>query len=200
MRGQQIRFLYFLFFQTALSYPSISEGYERAPRLGYSLVPQDSRFVYSQSKDHETPQGMVVARSSKRNDDEEDDLRIRHISILTTTVPLFAAVHDLDTFYNAILYNALASWINMPPQLALSISFGCLQLKMSVAVNYGPPRGIPWAFVRNFARNMLVMTRGGFAGTYDMYYSSIHGAFRPEFSVEVSLRICWKSVGRNPQP
>lgn len=197
MHGLRFMFFCFLFFQTASSFPPIAENYERAPRLGYR---QDSCSVISQSEHHGTPQTMVVARSSKRNDDEDDDLRIRNINILTTTVPLIAAMHDLDMFYNSILYNALAPWINMPPQTALSITCGCLQLKISVVVNYGPPRGIPWAFVRNFARNMLVMTHGGFAGTYDMYYSSIRGAFRPEFSVQVSLRVCWKNVGWNPLP
>lgn len=200
MHDQRILCFCFLFVQTALSIPPISESYGRVQRLGHSRSPQDSRSVYSQFEHHGNPQPMAVARSSKRDDDEEDDLRVRHIDILTTTIPLVEATHGLEVFYNFILYNALETWINTPPQLALSISLGCLQVRMSVIWNDGPPRGIPWAFVRNFARNMLAMTRCGFAGTYDMYYSSIPGARRPVRSVQVSLRVCRTSITCHHQP
>ena len=189
-----------LLLQTALNFPSTSPSYERTKGLKGTLIPQASKSPLSRSKDHEHPHKLVLARSGKRNDDEEDDLRIRRIDLLTSTVPISEAAHDLEIFYNSVLYNAIAVWVDMPPQLTLSMSLGCLQLRMSVVMNLGPPRGIPWAFVRNFARNMLVMTRTGFAGTYVMYYSSIRDAFAPEFGVEVELRVFWANTGQHLPP
>lgn len=108
---------------------------------------------------------------SKRDDEQSDDLRIRRIDILSSSIPIAVAAHSLELFYHAILYNALAPWSVWPPQQALVMTMGHLQLTMNVVYDGGVRQGIPWAFVRNFARNMIAMTALGFTGTYDMYYS-----------------------------
>ena len=123
---------------------------------------------------------------SKRDDEQIDRLRVRRIRILTSSVPIASAAYSFEVFYNAILYNALAPWCSSPPQQVLVITMGPVQLTMNVVLDGGFPQGIPWAFVRNFARNMLAMTGLGFTGTYDMYYATETG-----FSVDVRLRILW---------
>lgn len=132
-------------------------------------------------------------RFSRRDDVLDDDLVARHIQIVTSTVPIADAVNALQVFYNSILYNALAPWGNMEPQVALRMTMGCLELTMEVVSDRTRTRrGIPWAFVRNFARNMLTMTTMGFTGTYDMYYSTNLGYyFNPDLGVEVHLRVLW---------
>lgn len=129
----------------------------------------------------------------KRNDEHNDGLRVRRIDIVSGSVPIAAAAHALEMFYNAILYNALAPWCSVPPQQALVMTLGPLQLTMNVVFDSGVPRGIPWAFVRNFARNMLAMTARGFTGTFDMYYETDDGlsfnAHLPSLGVEVHLRV-----------
>ena len=133
----------------------------------------------------------------KRDDEQSDDLRIRTIHIVTGSIPIVAAAQSLEMFYNAILFNALAPWCSQPPQQALVMTMGPLQLTMVVVFNSGVPRGIPWAFIRNFARNMLAMTALGFTGTYDMYYGTNYGSsvyLHPHTShlaVEVRLRVLW---------
>ena len=107
----------------------------------------------------------------KRDDEQSDNLRIRRIDILSGSIPIAVAAHSLELFYHAILYNALAPWSVWPPQQALVMTMGPLQLTMNVVYDGGVPQGIPWAFIRNFARNMMAMTALGFTGTYDMYYS-----------------------------
>lgn len=198
MHVQRIPIFCFILFWTALSSPPKLTNYEITQRLGHSRSPKRSPSVILQSQDHVHWQPMIVASPSKRDDEEEDYLRVRSINILSTTVPIVAATHHLDMFYNSILYNALTLWTSLPPQLTLTMSLGCLQVRMSVVWKHGTPRGIPWAFVRNFARNMLGMTHKGFAGTYDMYYSSIPDGLRPEISVQVSLRVAWTSIGWRP--
>lgn len=141
-------------------------------------------------------QALTPANVHKRNDEEDDDLRARRIEIMTITVPLPTASHALEYFYAHILLNALAPWANVPPAPNLVFTLGCLELTMNVLSNHGPARGISWAFVRNFARNMIAMTRRGFVGTYRMYYSSIYGTYYcPQMAVEVELRIRADRVG-----
>ena len=136
---------------------------------------------------------------NKRDDEAEDDLSVRHIEILTSTVPIATAASALEFFYNSILYNALAPWSDIEPQLALSVTLGSLQLSISVTFNYGNvPRGIPWAFVRNFARNMIRMTRRGFTGTYNMLFTTVGRDGIPPFGVEVRLRVVWDTTGMFP--
>lgn len=128
----------------------------------------------------------------KRDDEESDDLRITRIDIKTLSIPIPTAAHSLEMFYNAILFNALAPWCTQPPQQALVMSMGPLQLTMNIAFDNGVPQGIPWPFVRNFARNMLAMTARGFTGTYDMFYMRGDFQFSPDsppLGVEVRLRI-----------
>lgn len=133
----------------------------------------------------------------KRDNDENDDMKIRRIEIVTGSVPIATAAHSLEGFYSAILSNALTSWCNQLPQQALVMTMGPLQLTMNVVVNSGVPQGIPWAFVRNFARNMLAMTSMGFTGSYNMYYSRLMDyelPFNPgvvNIGVEVRLSILW---------
>ena len=132
---------------------------------------------------------------ARRDDEQGDSLRIRRIVIVTASIPIVAAAHSLERFYNAILFNALAPWCSLPPQRSLQMTMGPLQLSMEVVDNYGIPQGIPWAFVRNFARNMLAMTALGFTGTFNMYYDT-DGSFPfnarfLNFGVDVRLRILW---------
>lgn len=112
-----------------------------------------------------------------RDDEESDDLRIRTIAIVTGSIPIAAAAQSLEMFYNAILFNALAPWCSQPPQQALVMTMGPLQLTMVVVFNSGVPRGIP--------------------GTYNMYYGTNHGSsvyphpHTNNLVVEVRLRILW---------
>lgn len=111
--------------------------------------------------------------------------------MLTPTIA--QAADSLDFFYNAILYNALAAWSTRPPQQVLVVTMGSLRLTMKVVYDGGIRQGISWAFVRNFARNMLAMTARGFSGTYDMYYTRgdrLSFDF-PGLGVEVTFRILW---------
>ena len=131
----------------------------------------------------------------KRDDELSDDLRIRSIDILTGSVPIAAAAFSLELFYKAILFNALTFWEIMPPQRTLTMNMGPVHLTMDIVLDNGIPQGIPWAFVRNFARNMLAMTALGFTGTYNMLYTTDYGLSShpglPALSVEVRLRIEW---------
>lgn len=130
----------------------------------------------------------------KRDDELYDDLTVRRIEILTASVPIALAAHSLEFFYNAILYNALTSWRTQLPQRILILSMGPLKLTMKVVFDAGAGQGIPWAFVQNFARNMVEMTAMGFTGTYDMYYMRGDYGFSlnpPGLAVEVRFRILW---------
>lgn len=187
------------FWQTARVSPSSPPTYE-VEELANGRMPEDQHYRLSHSGGHRVPQGMNLGRAQKRDDQEEDDFRVQSIDIVTSTLPIIDAAHNFEMFYGAILYNALAPWANSPPQMALVMTLGCLQLSMSIEIYFGPPRGIPWAFVRNFATNMLTMTRMGFAGTYDMYYVSNHGVATPEYGLRVTLRISWPSIGRHLAP
>jgi len=130
---------------------------------------------------------------SSRDDEIDDDLVVRRIDIVTGMVPIANSANALLAFYNSILFHALAPWANTQPQVALRMTMGCLELTMQVVFERSRTRrGIPWAFVRNFARNMLMMTTMGFTGTYDMYYSSDSGfSFNADLGVEVRLRVMW---------
>ena len=129
----------------------------------------------------------------KRDDNESDDLRVRVTRILTTSVPITTAAYSLEFFYNAILLNALNHWCSQPPQQVLFVTMGSLQLSMTILFDGGVQQGIPWDFVRNFARNMLAVTAMGFTGTYDMYYAREYGESLtiPGLVVEVRFRILW---------
>lgn len=140
-------------------------------------------------------QSLIEHIPTKRDEYEADELTIGSIRILSSSVPIQTAVQSLELFYNQILYNARVHWIGIEPQFTLQLNVGCLQLTMSIAFNHGVVRGIPWSFVRNFARNMLVMTRSGFTGTYNMLYLSRNGAFNPVFGVDVSFRVLWECIG-----
>lgn len=133
-------------------------------------------------------------RLTKRTDNDDDDLRIRYVQILTSTVPILSAARELDRLYNNILYNALVLWASIPLSQRLTFRMGCLELTMHVGFSRGTPRSIPWAFVRNFCRNMLAATRTGFVGTYRMSFASIFGEWNPELRIEVELRIRWEEL------
>jgi len=165
-------------------YPVIEESLYRGSSQDLPLAP-------SICADAPMVSQAISTGISKRDDDEDDDLRIRHIEILTAWVPTLEAARSLESFYLNVLYSALSQWANLPPQSHLTIKMGWLELTMDVAFNHGLPRGIPWAFVRNFSRNMLAVTRMEFTGTYDMRYSSVFGVFNPEVGIEVRLRIRW---------
>ena len=144
---------------------------------------------------HSTSQLLATGLRKRTDIDEDDDLVIKTIEILTSTVPVWEAARSFERFYTTILYNVLAHWANTPLQSRIVVEMGCLQLTMTVAFDHEMPRGIPWTFVTNFARNMLAVTRCGFVGTYNMQYASMFGPFRPEFGVEVRLRVRWEDIG-----
>lgn len=187
-----------LLFLNALAFTSVlPRGDKRSnPDEIQSFVILPHRLSQGSYKGRNVPVRSADAMT-KRDDDEDDDLRIRRIEIVAGSIPIATAAHSLEMFYNAILSNALAPWCNQPPQQALVMTMGPLQLTMNVVLNHGVPQGIPWAFVRNFARNMLAMTSMGFAGSYNMYYSRLadHGLhFDPnvvDLGVEVRLSIMW---------
>lgn len=178
--------------QFAFAHPSPPTKYKIPTRSGGIEIRQVANVPLSQSErhDHLSPIDYSI---SKRDDNEEDFLRVRQINIFTSTFPIISATRFLDFFYNSILYNALTTWAEIPPPPTLTFCLGYLRLTMTVVCNPGPPRGIPWAFVRNFARNMIVMTRVGFAGTYMMHYwpanGVVGGLYVPEFCVEVKLEV-----------
>ena len=161
---------------------------------GLAILPQHPPSQGSYKSQHVSFRPADVM--TKREDEQSDDLWIRRISIMTSSVPIAESARFLDMFYNSILYNALSPWCCQPPQQVLMITLGRLQLTMTVVSDNGVQQGIPWSFVRNFARNMLAMTAAGFTGTYDMYYmrgdASIPvNPFLPNFGVEVRLRFLW---------
>ena len=142
------------------------------------------------SSDDDGSRNMFAAEIKSRDDDEDDDdLRIRHMQITTTAVPIWRAASALEMFYESILAHAIGPWANLPLQSHLAVKMGCLQLTMTVSYGFGMPRSIPWSFVRNYSRNMLMLTRLGFVGTYVMWYSSVFGGFNPQLDVHVELRI-----------
>lgn len=186
-----------LLFLIVLAYPSILSRSDE--HLGpdetqdSAILPQYASALASYKSQHISLRSTDAI--SRRNDDQSDPLRIGRIVILTGSVPIAAAAHSLEKFYLAILSNALASWCSLPPQPVLQITMGPLQLTMNVVGNNGIPQGIPWVFVRNFARNMLAMTALGFTGTFDMYYdtddSLPFNAHFLNFGVDVGLRVLW---------
>lgn len=186
-----------LLFLIFLAYASVlprSDGHSTSDRTqGSAILPQHASSRGSYERQH------VSLRSTdaitRRDDDLSDALRIRRIVIVTGGVPIIAAAYSLERFYSAILSNALATWCSLPPQQALSMTMGPLHLTMNTVYSNGIPQGIPWAFVSNFARNMLVMTGLGFTGTFNMYYDTDDGSsispVLPTFGVDVRLRISW---------
>ena len=133
----------------------------------------------------------------KRDDMQDDDLWIRGIILQTCHVPITAAAYSLDRFYNAVLSNALGPWGSMEPQQSLMMTMGPLQLSMHIVLDSRVKQGIPWAFVRNFARNMLAVTAMGFTGTYDMYFTRFDtfgtsfSSPLPNLGVHVVFRVSW---------
>lgn len=190
--------------QLTFTHPSPPTKYEIPTRSEGIQIKHIINVSSSQSQRHGHPQPPFDFSIGKRDDNEEDYLRVRQITIFTSTVPIISATHHLDFFYNTILYNALTTWAEMPAQPILCFSLGCLRLTISVVCNPGPPRGIPWAFVRNLARNMIVMTRAGFAGTYMMHYWPVNGMvggfFVPAFCVEVRLEVRWEGIRQRLPP
>ena len=167
--------------KTTITDVQVNRGPAMLPQHPWSQGSQTSDYVSSRQT------GVMV----KRDDEQDDDLWVRTIQIISSTIPYRAAAPFLEQFYLSILYNALESWTSQPPQQKLFVTIGRLQLTMQVALDTGVRQGIPWAFVRNFARNMLMMTRLGFVGTYDMFFMRHYNPHSPILIVEVRLRISW---------
>ncbi|KAM0802147.1 hypothetical protein BDR22DRAFT_887812 [Usnea florida] len=133
----------------------------------------------------------------KRDNEQADDLWIRGIILQTLHIPIVAAAYSLEQFYNAILSNALDTWGSMEPQQSLMMTMGPLQLSMHAVLDSGVTQGIPWAFVQNFARNMLAVTGMGFTGTYDMFFTrfntfgTLFSSPLPNLGVHVVFRVSW---------
>ena len=143
-----------------------------------------------------TPESLIPGIHKRMENDVDDDLRIGNIQILTATVPVWSAAQVLETFYSSIFENALGPWANIPLPTHLILNYGCLELTMTLTHTDGDiPRGIPWAFVRNWSWNMLCVTRLGFVGTYRMRYASVFGILNPSLGIEVCLSINWERLG-----
>ena len=186
-----------LLFLNVLAYasllPRIDKHASADQSRGVAVLPQQPSSQGSHKRHHLSFRPADVI--SKRNHEPVDDLWIRRINILTSSIPIAPAALCLEAFYNSILNDALAAWSSLPPQAILVMTRGRLQLTMIVVLDSGIPQGIPWAFVRNFAQNMLAMTAMGFTGTYHMYFLrrdvlpfNLH---LPNLGVDVRLRILW---------
>ena len=188
-------FLIFLAYASVL--PRIDGHFSPDRTQGSAIRPQ-----YPSSRESYKSQHVSLRSTdaiTRRDDDLIDALRIRRIIIVTGSIPIVpvaVAALSLERFYDTILSHTLAPWRSLPPQQALAINMGPLQLTMNVVYSNGIPQGIPWAFVRNFARNMLAMTALGFTGTYNMYYDTDDGSspdrLLPNFGVDVRLRVLWR--------
>ena len=161
-----------------------------------AILPQHPRSQGRGSESHHVqvkPADGIV----KRDYEQDDDLWIRGIILQTCHVPITVAAYSLDRFYNAVLSNTLGVWGSMEPQQSLRMTMGPLSLSMHVVLDNRVTQGIPWAFVRNFARNMLAVTAMGFTGTYDMYFSrfdTFGSSFTsplPNLGVHVVFRTSW---------
>ena len=189
-----------LLFPNALIYASILPRGDKDSSLdksqGAAILPQHPSSQGRRSESHYEPLKLADTMV-ERDDEQDDDLRIRGIMLQTCGLPITAAAYSLDIFYNAVLSNALGAWCSMAPQQILVMSMGPLHLTMSVVLDSRVPQGIPWAFVRNFARNMVAMTAMGFGGTYDMYYTrfdtfgSSFSSPLPNLGVHVAFRVSW---------
>ena len=192
-----------LYVDSVLLFLSVLANASLLPRVDKHASADQSRGVAMLSQ-HPSSRGShkrhhVSFRAAdvmmKRNDEAIDDLWIRRINILTSSIPITPAAFFLDRFYNSILTNARAPWSSLPRQENLVMTLGRLHLTMTVVLDSGIPQGIPWDFVRNFAQNMLAMTAMGFTGTYHMYFmrhdllpSNPHF---PNLGVDVRLRVLW---------
>ena len=161
-----------------------------------AMLPQHPRSQGRGSESHSVqlkPADGIV----KRYYEQDDDLWIRGIILQTCHVPITAAAYSLDRFYNAVLANARDTWGSMEPQQSLMMTMGPLSLSMHIVLDNRVTQGIPWAFVRNFARNMLAVTAMGFTGTYDMYFTrfdtfgSSFSSPLPNLGVHVVFRVSW---------
>ena len=196
MRLQCGLFIYHLLlsitFAVALRLPRDGWNTDNRGYQGLALLPSS----LSLRDDHTDLQVSHGERRGnyKRDDNDDDDLRVRNINILTTVMPVPFAAQYLGYFYNSLLYNALVPWSNVAPQFNLRMTMGPLDLTMRIVFDTNsPPRRIPWAFVRNFARNMLMMTQLGFTGTYVMLYKTSY-ATDNNICVEVRLNILWSNA------
>ena len=114
-------------------------------------------------------------------------LRIHSMSIHRLTIPIFSAAPSLALFYTAIVRECIASWSDLPPLFHLHITNGFFALSLQ-----GIGRPIPWSLVAEVAGNMLVVTRLGFTGTWDMRYVDEQrrvGAVYMAYGVLVQFRI-----------
>ena len=189
-----------LLFPNAMTCASILQGDDKYSSLdkrqGAAILPH---HLPSQGRGSESHYVSLKSADTlvERDDEQDDDLRIRGIILQTCHIPITAAAYSLEIFYNAILINALGTWRSMEPQQNLVMTMGPLQLSMTIVLDSSVPQGIPWAFVRNFARNMVAMTAMGFAGTYDMYYTrfdtsgSSFSSPLPNLGVHVVFRVSW---------
>lgn len=156
---------------------------------GPAMLPQHLSFQGSYKGPHVPlrPTDTMI----KRDDEQRDDLWVRRINILTNCIPYTSAAPVLELFYRTLLFHTLESWHTRPPQPHLTLTMGRLQLTMTVVLDLDAPQPIPWAFVRNFAINMMAMTAMGFTGTYDMYYMTPPNPHLRSLAVEVRFGILW---------
>ena len=163
---------------------------------GDAILPQHPPSQWRGPESHYVPL-KLADMMVKRDDVQDDDLWIRGIILQSCHVPITAAAYSLERFYNAVLANAQGAWGTMEPQQSLMMTMGPLQLSMHIVLDSRVRQGIPWAFVRNFARNMLAVTAMGFTGTYDMYFTrfdTFGSSFTsplPNLGVHVVLRVSW---------
>ena len=147
----------------------------------------------SSQSSHERPRlATRPADAMIKRDDEQDDLSLRRVTILTSGVPIAAAAHSLDAFYSAILYHAFNIRCAQPPQPLLIMTMEPLYLTMKVMFDARVPQGIPWPFFTKFAHKMLATTSMGFTGTHNMFYVRENvgtSSNLPGLAVEIQFQI-----------
>ncbi|KAI4266543.1 MAG: hypothetical protein L6R38_008679 [Xanthoria sp. 2 TBL-2021] len=82
--------------------------------------------------------------------------------------PVGLAARGFGRFYNQMLHQALFVWPNLPAASSWRMRLGAFQCIMAA----GGAEAVPWTFVADFARMMMVMTSIGFTSTYQMTFRS----------------------------
>ena len=109
---------------------------------------------------------MPTDATIKRDDEQDDGLSIRGIQDCEWRRSCRSR-SPLPSYPTRSLFGMLGI-LGASVSSVLVITMGCLQLTLTVVLDSGVPRGIPWAFVRNFARKMRAMTGLGFPRSNDV--------------------------------
>ena len=94
-------------------------------------------------------------------------LQIHHMEIRSLVSPILHAAASLYAFYFSLYHECVSNWIHITPLYSLRITYGYFSFTM-----YSTGGPIPWALVAEVAGNMMMLTRMGFTGTYDIWYDN----------------------------